>query len=115
MLGRNVGALEGRGDQRMDGSDVDDSTIAALTHSRQHRACEVRHTCQHDGDQEPPLVARKFLESRHVLQSGVVDEDVDRTGLDRKSTRLNSSHRCISYAVFCLKKKKTNAAIRESA
>src|SRR5437762_7696187 len=29
-----------------------------------------------------------------------------RTLLDRKSTRLNSSHRCISYAVFCLKKKK---------
>src|SRR5437879_13267209 len=27
---------------------------------------------------------------------------------DRKSTRLNSSHRCISYAVFCLKKKKKN-------
>src|SRR5437879_1779100 len=26
-------------------------------------------------------------------------------GTDRKSTRLNSSHRCISYAVFCLKKK----------
>src|SRR5436189_1147989 len=28
---------------------------------------------------------------------------------DRKSTRLNSSHRCISYAVFCLKKKKSFA------
>src|SRR5256885_13027746 len=28
-------------------------------------------------------------------------------GLDRKSTRLNSSHLVISYAVFCLKKKKT--------
>src|SRR5437879_8909886 len=28
---------------------------------------------------------------------------------DRKSTRLNSSHRCISYAVFCLKKKKQHA------
>src|SRR3712207_6863929 len=28
--------------------------------------------------------------------------------LDRKSTRLNSSHANISYAVFCLKKKKTN-------
>src|SRR5437879_7702427 len=26
---------------------------------------------------------------------------------DRKSTRLNSSHRCISYAVFCLKKKES--------
>src|SRR3712207_8274368 len=30
------------------------------------------------------------------------------TGLDRKSTRLNSSHANISYAVFCLKKKKVN-------
>src|SRR3712207_8908114 len=32
---------------------------------------------------------------------------VSRAG-DRKSTRLNSSHANISYAVFCLKKKKTN-------
>src|SRR5699024_12809011 len=31
------------------------------------------------------------------------------TAEDRKSTRLNSSHVSISYAVFCLKKKKTNA------
>src|SRR2546426_7286934 len=30
---------------------------------------------------------------------------------DRKSTRLNSSHLVISYAVFCLKKKKTNTTI----
>src|SRR5258708_15763677 len=30
----------------------------------------------------------------------------DDTGQDRKSTRLNSSHQIISYAVFCLKKKK---------
>src|ERR1017187_10765015 len=35
---------------------------------------------------------------------------------DRKSTRLNSSHRCISYAVFCLKKKKkTNSRIQSLA
>src|SRR5437764_9178386 len=32
----------------------------------------------------------------------------DAANQDRKSTRLNSSHRCISYAVFCLKKKKKN-------
>src|SRR5436189_4792483 len=32
--------------------------------------------------------------------------------LDRKSTRLNSSHRCISYAVFCLKKKRRGARRR---
>src|SRR5258708_34499415 len=31
----------------------------------------------------------------------------NRNGLDRKSTRLNSSHQIISYAVFCLKKKNT--------
>src|SRR5258708_18389189 len=30
----------------------------------------------------------------------------ERRDLDRKSTRLNSSHQIISYAVFCLKKKK---------
>src|SRR5437763_8872669 len=30
---------------------------------------------------------------------------VSKASPDRKSTRLNSSHRCISYAVFCLKKK----------
>src|SRR2546427_7317391 len=32
-------------------------------------------------------------------------------GLDRKSTRLNSSHSQISYAVFCLKKKKEKTLI----
>src|SRR5258708_18141974 len=31
---------------------------------------------------------------------------------DRKSTRLNSSHQIISYAVFCLKKKKPNVNIQ---
>src|SRR5437762_5846469 len=39
--------------------------------------------------------AFELLEERPILQR-----------VDRKSTRLNSSHRCISYAVFCLKKKK---------
>src|SRR2546426_3145734 len=35
----------------------------------------------------------------------------DLASADRKSTRLNSSHLVISYAVFCLKKKKTTAKI----
>src|SRR5256885_2809668 len=34
--------------------------------------------------------------------------------LDRKSTRLNSSHLVISYAVFCLKKKKKNTTSKPS-
>src|SRR3712207_7072299 len=49
-----------------------------------------------------------------IVPSGSLAEDVKVTvepvssgfGEDRKSTRLNSSHANISYAVFCLKKKK---------
>src|SRR2546429_1710514 len=37
-----------------------------------------------------------------------IDSDVDALVQDRKSTRLNSSHGYISYAVFCLKKKTHN-------
>src|SRR5690606_41195387 len=40
-----------------------------------------------------------------LLAKGV-HEQTTRQGIDRKSTRLNSSHVKISYAVFCLKKKK---------
>src|SRR5258708_17275696 len=45
------------------------------------------------------------------LELGGVDDDDEVAGVnvrDRKSTRLNSSHQIISYAVFCLKKKKKN-------
>src|SRR5437763_10092479 len=47
-----------------------------------------------------------------LREAGLDARPVDEVGIevplqDRKSTRLNSSHRCISYAVFCLKKKKT--------
>src|SRR2546426_5489957 len=38
----------------------------------------------------------------------ILNEDIEFIGEDRKSTRLNSSHLVISYAVFCLKKKKKN-------
>src|SRR5258708_28649905 len=36
-------------------------------------------------------------------------------GIDRKSTRLNSSHQIISYAVFCLKKKNSELTITHPA
>src|SRR2546429_6641940 len=45
----------------------------------------------------------------HRLTGGIKLEAVGgANGLDRKSTRLNSSHGYISYAVFCLKKKKVH-------
>src|SRR2546426_8550309 len=43
------------------------------------------------------------LGSREDLRGS--ERDGDGVGQDRKSTRLNSSHLVISYAVFCLKKK----------
>src|SRR5947207_7705557 len=54
----------------------------------------------------PPTVASFQIlkdarkERQHMRKTGAA--------VDRKSTRLNSSHTVISYAVFCLKKKKTN-------
>src|SRR5437879_8541205 len=44
----------------------------------------------------------------HRYPGGGARGKAARQSLDRKSTRLNSSHRCISYAVFCLKTKKKN-------
>src|SRR3712207_7396901 len=51
-------------------------------------------------DQEACKVRTKGLEEKDYILKGV-------NGEDRKSTRLNSSHANISYAVFCLKKKKS--------
>src|SRR6202011_6348658 len=48
----------------------------------------------------------------YVTPKAVVCHSPPRRLSDRKSTRLNSSHRCISYAVFCLKKKKIRTKIR---
>src|SRR5690606_40135309 len=53
----------------------------------------------------PAVVHRLGLERTVVLAMGLAA-----AGLDRKSTRLNSSHVKISYAVFCLKKKKEKTA-----
>src|SRR5437762_2593090 len=57
----------------------------------------------------------RVLEQTILLNGATAYMDVLRDAAnleDRKSTRLNSSHRCISYAVFCLKKKKIIIHIR---
>src|SRR3712207_6984883 len=56
---------------------------------------------------EPDLVARTVASVLWVREPpGVAPAEALAGHLDRKSTRLNSSHANISYAVFCLKKKK---------
>src|SRR5699024_11539346 len=52
------------------------------------------------------ILKQSFLFSFHSLLEILISEEKD-----RKSTRLNSSHVSISYAVFCLKKKKKNIII----
>src|SRR5438132_10734510 len=70
---------------------------------RGDRACGVRITRLLPG-----------LSARGVRGAGVRRDPRPRDPADRKSTRLNSSHTVISYAVFCLKKKKTKTEQRSS-
>src|SRR2546430_10194736 len=53
----------------------------------------------------PGFRASRFSYVMSLLHPRVI-RDLELNSLDRKSTRLNSSHSQISYAVFCLKKKK---------
>src|SRR5437899_6278491 len=62
--------------------------------------------------------AREYVEPVTVESRDLIDYLREQTRIDRKSTRLNSSHLGISYAVFCLKKKtsrQTNPAAARSA
>src|SRR3712207_7858149 len=70
-----------------------------------------------DAVAQAALVARPVVEDVPEVPAAALADDfgadhaigavlTDLDGVDRKSTRLNSSHANISYAVFCLKKKK---------
>src|SRR3712207_9057386 len=58
----------------------------------------------------PPATPSEARLHEHLQEA--VDRSDARHPRDRKSTRLNSSHANISYAVFCLKKKKQQNLIR---
>src|SRR5260221_10847389 len=66
---------------------------------------------QQDHKQRGEDHLEKFLHLFTIVLDEIFDEhrheDHGHGPLDRKSTRLNSSHTVISYAVFCLKKKKS--------
>src|SRR5437667_12134735 len=58
------------------------------------------------------LLTRAGVETKGIETRGAKIDQVFVSQIDRKSTRLNSSHITISYAVFCLKKKKKTKSIR---
>src|SRR3712207_7886807 len=60
------------------------------------------------GQRERPLQLDRVLRRDHQERARERPGGPLQRDLDRKSTRLNSSHANISYAVFCLKKKKTH-------
>src|SRR5207244_12275682 len=63
-------------------------------------------------DRQPLLVRQARVGEQDVVREGELADVVQQAGgvQDRKSTRLNSSHQIISYAVVCLKKKKIKTA-----
>src|SRR3712207_7223636 len=66
-----------------------------------------RRAVHHPGDEHPQQDPGAEADVADHL-SGTSDRGVGVELQDRKTTRLNSSHANISYAVFCLKKKKSN-------
>src|SRR3712207_8310204 len=68
-----------------------------------HRLVPLRACRREKHGREKPNQAR-----RREPPQGLAFRAYRPSPLDRKSTRLNSSHANISYAVFCLKKKKNN-------
>src|SRR3712207_8821441 len=66
---------------------------------------EVARVRDHHNELRVEVAEQRAPSRRLALVVRAFDDGI---GLDRKSTRLNSSHANISYAVFCLKKKITN-------
>src|SRR2546422_11765698 len=72
-----------------------------------HDALPISHLARSQGASSGASYLRAPPPPRaYSARRGSAVECPRRCGLDRKSTRLNSSHGYISYAVFCLKKKK---------
>src|SRR3712207_8721123 len=74
----------------------------AMERPRRHALGQVDSRCERHGFRCPDVDEEK----RHNAAGALPPAK------DRKSTRLNSSHANISYAVFCLKKKKTSLNVR---
>src|SRR5688572_32707323 len=83
---------------------------AALEHDPSERAAFLTRECGADKSlrrEVESLLASHEQDRRSLDAADIAADLLGGDQVDRKSTRLNSSHSQISYAVFCLKKKKT--------
>src|SRR5690625_7092941 len=64
---------------------------------------------QQEAEMMAALDLEDKLEGYSIKSANTPEKYEEKLAEDRKSTRLNSSHVAISYAVFCLKKKKTQS------
>src|SRR5258708_29211308 len=87
------------------------STLDPLRHSP-HQVAEDAQPREVCGKQQTPA-AETICRLANGLPSVLLENQMVQR--DRKSTRLNSSHQIISYAVFCLKKKKKKHTCRTQA
>src|SRR5688500_19770628 len=104
------------GDTQLGGTDMDNTLVEYIVQEfRRQSGLDVKN------DKAAMMRIREAAEKAKIELSNVVTTEINlpflaydqQSGpknliLDRKSTRLNSSHLVISYAVFCLKKKKKN-------
>src|SRR5256885_8835601 len=74
------------------------------------RSCSCHHPLM-DPSCHSWRVSQGWGSRMHQCQNPTLQTALPAWALDRKSTRLNSSHLVISYAVFCLKKKKNKTYI----
>src|SRR5437867_12339082 len=73
-----------------------------------HDALPIYHWFAGAPTKAPPQPGFPATDKPNPSAEYIATDDAMDLARDRKSTRLNSSHRTISYAVFCLKKKKNS-------
>src|SRR3712207_8490227 len=80
---------------------------SGTTRTATEQKTTVSNTDEQEAGEEPQATPQPVATplAKSIVKGRVTYEDTNRPVRDRKSTRLNSSHANISYAVFCLKKK----------
>src|SRR5437870_13291751 len=99
---RHIGAPTSSGAPPVDVR-AEDAVGDEVAHHLERAAADREHArvAHHPFERQRAAVAGRAVDLQRLARHLLIH------GADRKSTRLNSSHVAISYAVFCLKKKKT--------